>query len=135
MLDVSGEEHEARFRCHRAVRDQRRLQSLVRLPACAAGRRLMKTSCEPSTTGVPLAVPSPTRAAGLSAITASGLPVMMAPEGWAAAIPSPPHTMKIANSEKLRRMVDLMAHLLRGVAAIIKPPPLTERTSISRGSK
>src|SRR5215475_11895097 len=110
-------------RCHRAVCDQCPLQSLVRLPACAAGRRLMntfadppttmppqpvlppamaagrplmKTSCEPSTTGVPLAVPSPTRAAGLFAITASGLP-----------------------SEMPKRMVDLMAHLLVGVAAII----------------
>src|SRR5467141_395031 len=34
-------------------------------PEIAAGRPLMKTSREPSTTGAPLAVPSPTRAAGL----------------------------------------------------------------------
>ena len=46
-------------------------------PAIAAGRPLMKTSREPSTTGAPLWVPSPTRAAGLPPIIVSGLPWVM----------------------------------------------------------
>lgn len=79
---------------------QRPLQSLVALPACAAGRPLintfddlptttplhpflppaiaagrplMKTFGDPSTTEVPLTVPSPTRAAGRPPIILSAL--------------------------------------------------------------
>src|SRR5260370_9181571 len=105
------------------IRPQRPLQSLVRLPACAAGlplmntfddpptttpphpflppaiaagRPLMKTSREPSTTGAPPAVLPPTRAAGLPPIVVSALPCVMTPADWAATTVIPQHRMTAA---------------------------------------
>src|SRR5258708_30616440 len=81
-------------------------------PSIAAGRPLMKTSREPSTTGAPLAVPSPTRAAGLRPIVVSGLPWVMTPAGWAATTVSPQHEMTGTASNNVSvRMESLIAQL------------------------
>src|ERR1700730_7528166 len=78
-------------------------------PAIAAGRPLMKTLGEPSTTGSPLAVPSPTRAAGLPPIIVSGLPCITTPAGWAAATSSPQHKItERAGKNTVVRMVNLL---------------------------